>query len=356
MTPVRGIRTGGAVALLLLVPQLAPAAWDNVFQVTCFGCKKRPTTAAYFAPAPACPTCAPPCPCPAPCPCPTTTAYVQRTYYTPVTTYQAETRYEPVTSYRTSYYCEPVTSCHCTSYFDPCTCTCRQVCTPVTTYRMRSQCNAVVNYVARVCYRPVTTYRQSCYMEAVQVPACPPPCPSPCPTCPPGSTAPAAVAGPPVAAVPPIGTIPGTTAVPPLNLGAEPPPAGLNEQRSVPPAGLSEQRDYMPPATGQSYRPGVRPAPPPPVYKPERVASLPGGGTAVSGQVVRGDFAPRAGARVVFVNAQRQDVREATTADVAGRFRVSLASGHWYVYVDDAYHNQFDVRGGETRPVTVVTR
>ena len=61
MTPVRGIRAGGALALMLLVPQLAPAAWDNVFQVTCFGCK-RPQTAAY----------APPCAAPCPAPCPTT--------------------------------------------------------------------------------------------------------------------------------------------------------------------------------------------------------------------------------------------------------------------------------------------
>jgi hypothetical protein len=345
MTPVRGIRAGGALALLLLVPQLAPAAWENVFQVTCFGCKKRPVTAAYFAPAPSCSTCAPACPCPEPCPCPTTTAFVQRTYYQPVTTFQAETRFEPVTSVRTSFFWEPVTSCHCTSFFDPCTCSCRQVCTPVTSFRLRSQCNTVTNYVARVCYRPVTTFRQSCYMEAVQVPACPPPCPPPCT---PGSTAP-------VAAVPPIGTVPGTTTAPPLNLGSEPPPAGLSEQRSLPPAGLSEQRDYMPPATGQSYRPGIRPTTPPPSYKPERVASLPGGGSTVTGQVVRGDFAPRAGAKVTFVNAQRQDVRQAATADAAGRFHVSLASGHWFVYVDDTYHNQLDVRG-DARPVTVMTR
>ena len=57
-----------------------------------------------------------------------------------------------------------------------------------------------------------------------------------------------------------------------------------------------------------------------------------------------------------YFYAQRQDVRQAATADAAGRFQVSLASGHWYVYVDDAYHNQFDVRGGEARPVTVVSR
>jgi hypothetical protein len=320
------------MALLLLVPQLAPAAWDNVFQVTCFG--KRHTSSAYV-PSPSCATC--PAPCPAPCP--TTTAYVQRTYYQPITTYQAQTHYEPVTSYRTSYYCEPVTSYTYSSHYDPCTCTCHQVATPVTTYRMRQQCNAVVNYVARVSYKPVTTYRQSCYMEAVQVPACPPPCPPPCPP----AAAPAAAPAP-IVASPPAG--------PPLNLQPEPPPAGLSEQRTLPPAGVSEQRDqyYMPHAT-QSGRPVPRPAPP--SYKPERVASL--RRSTLDGQVVRSDFAPRPGARVVFVNAQRQSERQATTTDAAGRFQVNLATGHWYVYVDNTYHNQLDV-GGDNRPLTVVSR
>src|SRR4051794_31670176 len=104
MTPVRGFPAGWALSLLLLAPSLAPAAWDNVFQVTC--CKKRPVAAAYYAaPAPAC------CPAPAPSCCPApSVAYVQRSYYQPMTSYVAGTHYEPVTSYRTSYYYEPVTS------------------------------------------------------------------------------------------------------------------------------------------------------------------------------------------------------------------------------------------------------
>src|SRR5436190_14263531 len=97
MRIVRAFPAGWALGLVLVAPQLASAAWDNVFQVTC--CHKRPTTAAYYAPPPPC--------CPAPAP---SVAYVQRSYYQPVTTYVAETHYEPVTSYRTSYYYEPVTS------------------------------------------------------------------------------------------------------------------------------------------------------------------------------------------------------------------------------------------------------
>lgn len=339
MTPLRGFPAGAALSLLLLAPSLAPAAWDNVFQVTC--CHKRPTTAAYYA-APVT-ACAPPCP--APCP---SVAYVQRSYYTPVTNYVAETRYEPVTSYRTSYYYEPVTSYTYSSYYDPCSCSCQQVATPVTSYRLRSQCNAVTNYVARVSYRPVTTYRQSCYLEAVPVNPC-------CPTAPT-----------PVAAAPPA-AVPGTPPPPPaLNLDPGT-GAGLGEQRSLPNApagaGLGEQRDqyYMPPAAGQSLpRRPTAPTAPSVKFRPERVAVLPGE-TTVTGQVVRNDYAPRPGARVVFVSAQRQDVRQAATADPAGRFRVTLASGGWYVYVADdsgklTYHNQLDVRGSEGRQVTVVSR
>jgi hypothetical protein len=274
-----------------------------------------------------------------------------------VTTFQAETRFEPVTSTRTSFFWEPVTSYTYSSFFDHCSCSCQQVATPVTSFRLRSQCNTVTNYVARTCWRPVTTFRQSCFMEAVQVPACPPPCPTcptaaapPCPTCP--QTGAAIVA--PQAVAP--------AAIPPLNVSPEPPAAGLNEQRAPAQPGLSEQRDFytpIPPATNQSLRPGVQPISPAPVYKPERVASRTLSGSTVNGQVVRNDFAPRAGVQIVFVNGQKQDVR--TTADASGRFQVNLASGDWYVYVADAsgglaYHNQFTVRSSDTGPLTVVSR
>ena len=159
------LRACGALTLLLLAPSFAPAAWNNVFQVTCCGGGRR--TAAY-APYTAC---APPCP--APCP---TTAYVQRSYYQPVQSYQAVSYYEPVTSYRTSHYYEPVTSYSYSSYYDPCSGCCQQVATPTTSYRLRTQCNACVNYVQRIGYKPVTSYRQSFYWEQVQAPACP--CPS----------------------------------------------------------------------------------------------------------------------------------------------------------------------------------
>jgi hypothetical protein len=332
MSIVRAFPAGWALGLVLLAPQLASAAWDNVFQATC--CHKRPTTAAYYAPPPPSPCCQAP-----------SVAYVQRSYYQPVTTYVAETHYEPVTTYRTSYYWEPVTSYSYSCYQDPCTGCPQQVVTPTTSYRMRQQCNAVTNYAARVSYKPVTTYRQSCYMEAVPIDPC-------------GQAAvPAAPA--PVGGAPLVNTPP-----PPLNLGPAP-GAGLNENRTLPPgsgSGTTEQ-SYMSPITTNplsQQRQPTAPPPPAPTIRPERVASRTGG-MALNGQVVRNDYVPRPGAKVVFVNASKQDVRQATTADNGGRFQVSLAVGRWYVYVDDAngqmtYHNQFDVQNGQSLPVTVVSR
>ena len=84
----RGCPAGWALSLLMLAPQLAPAAWNNVFQVTCNKCRKE-TTSAYYAPivvnaAPACPNNC----------CQPQTSYVQRSYYQPVTSYETVTSYD----------------------------------------------------------------------------------------------------------------------------------------------------------------------------------------------------------------------------------------------------------------------
>src|SRR5437899_3006717 len=102
--------------LLLAGANPAPAAWDNVFQVTCHKCRSCPppaTSAYYYAPAP-CPQ-----PCPQPCQPACTTQYQLRSYYQPVTTYRTSYYLEPVTTNRTSYYWEPVTSVRYSCYYDP---------------------------------------------------------------------------------------------------------------------------------------------------------------------------------------------------------------------------------------------
>jgi hypothetical protein len=250
---------------------------------------------------------------------------------------QAYSFCEPVTTYRTSYFWEPVCSYTMSCYVDPCTGCTTQVAVPTTTLRMRTQCNAVQSWVQRVGYRPVTTYRQSFYWEQVQAPPCPS-CPpaaaaaAPCPGC--GSSAPV-VAG------------PAPSAAPPLNLPQAP---ALGENRSTPQPGLGESRDfYMPPANPS----GLRTAPIAAPLKLDRMASL---GSAVRGQVVTADYAPRSGAQVVFVNASRQEVRQTATADTAGHYQANLPPGEWYVYVDQTYHNKIDVKASEPRQITIVSR
>jgi len=169
----------------------------------------------------------------------------------------------------------------------------------------------------------------------------------------------------PLVAVPPAG------GVPPLNL--QTPEPALNEQRTIPntgaPApGLSEDRSYygntIPPLTGQSLRPSLVPTPTPAIpVRPGQIALRPTTNSAasLSGQVVASNFTPRGGAQMVFVSAQKQDVRLAATADRSGRFQVDLPAGGWYVYLAGAdgkatYHSQLSVKPSESRNVTVVSR
>src|SRR5262249_21062180 len=134
-----------AVGWLAVEAAPAMAAWDNVFQATCFFHRKRAVV--QYAAVPVQPACCPqpvvaasPAPCCQPPPCQQcTTKYVQRCSYHPVTLYKQKPYYEPVTTYRTSYYYEPVCSYRYACYYDPCTCTSRQVAIPQTSYVLRAQ-------------------------------------------------------------------------------------------------------------------------------------------------------------------------------------------------------------------------
>jgi hypothetical protein len=269
MKPLRGV--GSLCALFVLgIATPAEAAWCNVFQVTCFGCKPKAPVVANYTPDPCC----------NPCPQPVcTTRYVQRCCYQPVTTYQTKVYYEPVTTYRTSYYYEPVTTYKYTSYYDPCTCSCRQVACPTTCYQLRSQCCPVQSWVQRCCQVPVTAYQAYSYYEPVTT-CCTPAAPG----CATSYSVPLATAEPPPA-----------TATPPAAV----PQPGVTEQRSAPLPGVREtpggngpiyERNYppaaMPPASGGSSRqslprlPVTPPAPvpvqaPPPNVKLERIVSTP---------------------------------------------------------------------------------
>lgn len=340
MRSYKGVVLAGA-ALLGFGIAPAHAGWHNVFQVCCHGCGTPSVSSnfiAFSAPAACCPQ--PVC----------TTQYVQRSYYQPVTTYQTRTYYEPVTTYQTSYFYEPVCSYRYSCYFDPCTCSFRQVATPVTSYRLRSQCNAVTSYVQRCCLVPVTTYQQVSYFEPVTT--CSNPCPpDPCATATPGTATP--------------GT--GDTRIPPQ--------PGIEEYRGSQPNqqqqydryyGPREQTPPPPTAPGNTHRqllPHQRPVSPaatPPPVRLDRVTSV--ARSRIDGLLVRSDHQPWSGAHVLFVNAEkRTDQPRTVTADPAGRFSLSLASGSYFVYVPGndgrpLLHSKIEVRDSEARQLKLIGR
>lgn len=365
-------RVGPALAFALLLADAgsARAAWDNVFQACCFGCRNRTATSNYYA-APVAPSvsnyapdscCAPPPVC--------TTRYVQRCYYQPVTTYQSKSYYEAVTTYRTSYYYEPVTTYRYSCYVDPCTGCSHQVACPQTCYKLRSQCCPVQSWVQRCCQVPVTSYRVASYWEPVTS------CCQPAAPCCPTSASPSCSNGTPQPAV----SVTPSTPAPPA---AAP---GVNEQRLTPQPGVNVvpntgsgsplyDRFYGPsgsttnpgtsypkaPATISPIKPAAAPVlPPPPNVRLDRIVSLPQ--SNLQGRVVRnGDDAPRANVRLTFVSTGPTGARQQVTADAEGKFRVTLASGGYLVYVDGsnnapAFHSRINLGDNEIRQVVLVSQ
>ncbi len=339
MKPFRATGWAFAVALLAVGAKPAPAAWNSVFQVCCHNCGPRASVSASVPVTVAAPPCCDPCPPQQVC----TTRYVQRCYYQPVTTYQARTYTEAVTTYRTSFYYEPVTSYRYSCYYDPCTCSYQQVACPVTSYRLRSQCCPVTSYLQRCCMVPVTSYRMAFYYEPVTTcctTSCYPPCPDPCP---PG---------------PSVGEQRSSSAPP----ATQP---GVGEYRD--PGTSGSNKPFEPNRNGSSGEPPMskvpstsirQPAPPPPpAVKLDRIVALPGHN--VEGAVVRGDEAPRPGAKLLFVSADRKEAPQSVTADAGGKFRLTLASGAWLVYLNEGAEPTFQTRievREETKSLRLVSR
>lgn len=339
MRPLKGFAWGAALALLAAGASPSQAAWCNAFQVCCHNCGTSAPATSF-----ASPINSPMDGCCDPCPkqvC--TTRMVQRCYYQPVTCYTQKTWTEQVTTYRTSYYYEPVTTYRQSCYYDPCTCSYQQVAVPQTCLQLRSRCCPVTSFLQRSCMVPSTSYRQVFYYEP-QTTCCTPSCPSPCPpSCPCPSP-----------------TCNSNGGAPQVEERREPPPMlpRVDERREPSPM------DRQPPLDGlnggtSGYR-GSAPArkPAPPKIRLDRIVSLPSPG--VQGQVVRADRRPQPNARVMFVNAERHETRQSTTAGADGQFHVSLAAGSWWIYVNDGNgqmvrHSKVDVRQNETRRVTLVS-
>jgi hypothetical protein len=361
---------GWALVALAAGTGSARAAWDNVFQTCCWGCNHG-STSHFAAASPCCPQ-----PCPQPCPqqqC--TTRYVQRCFYQPVTTYKTETYLEPVTTYKTSYYYEPVTTMRCSTYYDPCTGCPHQCCTPCTSFRLRSQCCPVTSYLQRTCCKPCTSYQLSYYWEP-QTTCCTTTVGAPIFTQPTGGVgtgfsqgfAPSGVAP---SGIPPSATDGHTT---PYPAGPSGVPSAGDTGGAAPPTS-SDSRKFpetpvMPPASPNSYRqpqlgppvnvtPEPPPAPPKAAVRLDKIVSLPKAN--VEGAVVGPDRRPQANARILFVSVDRQRAQEEVTADRAGGFGVSLASGQWLVYTYGAdgrpvYHRKVDVRDDVPSRLTLDNR
>jgi hypothetical protein len=103
----------------------------------------------------------------------------------------------------------------------------------------------------------------------------------------------------------------------------------------------------------------VQNSPRPPV-KLERIVNGPTN-SVVEGSLVRGDNSPRAGARVVFVSADKYGIQQDVTTNEKGRFRATLDQGSWYVYLTGAdggqvFHSRIEVTGQQMARLTLLSR
>jgi hypothetical protein len=331
----------GALAMLALSTAPASAAWNNVFQVCCTGCRSNVTQSQYVAPVAA-----------QPCQQPCQTVYEKRYYYQAVTTYRTSTYLEPVTSYRTSYYYEPVTTVRYSTYYDPCTGCPQQVATQQTSLQLRSQTCPVTSYLQRTCVQPVTTQQQMFYY--VPKTTC-------CTT-----TEGAPIYGGPVTGAPLPAVPPGVS-----DTGGQPPPGVSDSGSSQQGSGINPQQFNPNPGGSGASSPrlgGPQPAQPaqsPPRTPPadlrlDKVVSLkPVEG--LEGRVIGGDNATQAGVRVLFINAANSRERQSATTDATGRFQVSLNAGRWLVYVQgsdgqDDFRQEIQIGSPRSSPLTLVKR
>jgi hypothetical protein len=297
--------------------EFASAGWNNVYQVTCWGCRKRESSY-YVAPAP-----------------------VQSRSSYRLSHYETETRSESVTvmrperyieevatTERRSYY-EPQTTYSRSSYYNPVTGCCEVVEKPTTRMIRKEECATVMKPVERLRMVPTQVERQYEVRRPVYV-------------------------GPeervykaPVCALPNAGS------------GVSP---RVEELRSPGPSVNPEAYTPITPPNVPASPGGTSvPRAMPPAKVNARTTSRSGGNTFVRGEVVRPDQAtPLAGAKLVLVSADDKSVREFATADEFGRFDLSVPTGTWHLYVGDGngranFHKTVKLAETE-RTFTVVSR
>ncbi len=267
------------------------AGWNNVFQLTCNNERR-----AFFRN-----DC-----CPQP---ERRVEYVQRSYYQPVTEWKRETYKVPVRETVKSYYWEPVKSYTYKSYYDPCSGTCQEIAEPRTSYVLKEQCNSVERFVEKTRLVPVRSYREVTETTPVVTYYYPPTVRSSSYTVP--------APPPPSAAAPQVeefrGVTPGTNSNPetinPTDLPTTP---GTSYPKPMPPAKQPSASSYKPNTANTASRSG-----------------------RLRGEVVERDqLTPKAGSKLVFVNAADHSDRKYSQANAFGEFDLSLPAGEWYLYVD----------------------
>lgn len=290
----------------------ASAGWDNVFQLTCNNERR-----SYSVPSGCCPQPE------------RRVEYVQRSYYQPVTEWKRETYKVPVRETVKSYYWEPVKSYTYTSYYDPCSGACQEIAVPRTSYVLKEQCNSVERFVEKTRLVPVRSYREVTETTPVVTYYYPP-------------------------------TVRSSNYLVPAPPAAAP---RLDEFRTTPPSASPETIDPQNlPTTGTNY---PRPMPP---AKPSVGRSIPLNANTASrparlrGEVVDQDqLTPKAGSKLVFVNAADHADRKYAKANEFGEFDLSLPAGDWYLYVDRGdgqavRYKKLTVAANDSREFKLVSR
>jgi hypothetical protein len=188
---------------------------------------------------------------------------------------------------------------------------------------------------------PVTTYRPVTTLQPVVTYYYPPQvdC-SPCPPLP--------------AAAPVLPAVPAT------------PAPQVDEFRQNPPSVMPNPMETIPPPNVPTTVEGAYPRLQPP--RPNNggrgnvnVASLARNAT-LRGEVVLNDRqTPRANSRVIFMNAERMDLRIPAMTNAFGEFDVTLPAGDWYVYLSTGdgravYHKKITVHEYDNPMYRVVSR
>ena len=292
----------------------ASAGWNNVYQVTCWGCRNRVARSDSYYSAPA----------PTPSRSSYFAGYETRTETVTQTVMRPEKYEEMVPTVERRTYYEPQTSYTRSSYYDPVTGCCQTVEKPTTRMVRKEECATVLKAVERLRMVPTQVQREVEVRRPVYY-------------------------GPEERVYKaPVCALPGPSAgTPQVDVIRSQGPSVTQELGTIAPQMVPASPNSLPRAM-------------PPARVNARTTSL-NKTTVVRGEVVRPDQAtPLAGAKLVLVSAADAKTREYVTADGFGRFETSVPAGTYHLYVGDgsgkaSLHKTLKLDDAE-RTFTVVSR